>query len=249
MNINIQFSFVINNPLDFENEVTINETKLKTAFADNTIHINNNWSDAVNAGICTGSGNYTDPYIIMDLEIDGGGSGNCILIENSNAYFRIENCKLYNAGYSGALKLDHTENGLLINNDCSNNNDDGITLYYSKNITVLNNVINNNDIGILVRNGDSNAVINNTAMFCNRGICLSYTLHNNISGNILNNNKGSGLYLIHSSFNNVDKNIANFNDYEGFRLDSSNYNEFRKNEAKENKGMFIYIIINGFSIN
>ncbi|MFX1489388.1 MAG: hypothetical protein ACFFBI_09585, partial [Promethearchaeota archaeon] len=61
------------------------------------IYINNNWSDAKAAGICTGSGNYSDPYVIEDLVIDAGGSGSCIWIVNSSAFFKIENCTLYNS--------------------------------------------------------------------------------------------------------------------------------------------------------
>ncbi|MFX0142160.1 MAG: hypothetical protein ACFFDN_51455 [Candidatus Hodarchaeota archaeon] len=46
------------------------------------IHIDNNWTAAKSAGICTGNGTYSEPYVIDDFIIDGGGSGSCILIEN-----------------------------------------------------------------------------------------------------------------------------------------------------------------------
>lgn len=46
-------------------------------------------ADAKTAGICTGQGTYSDPYVIQDLVIDAGESGSCILIENSNDYFKI----------------------------------------------------------------------------------------------------------------------------------------------------------------
>ena len=73
-----------------------------------TIMINGNlgWIDFRNAGNCTGSGTDIDPYVIEDLIIDGQGSEPCILIGNSDVYFRIENCSLFNAlnisEYSGS---------------------------------------------------------------------------------------------------------------------------------------------------
>ena len=58
------------------------------------IHIDNNWSEAKIAGICTGLGTYGDPYIIQDLFINGNGTGNGITITSKNDYFRIENCTI-----------------------------------------------------------------------------------------------------------------------------------------------------------
>ena len=84
---------------------------MKISAVSGKIHINNNWSDAKVAGICTDSSTYSDPYIIEDLEIDGGGSGSCIFIENSNIPFRIENCTIYNSGRnSGDSGIIHSLN-------------------------------------------------------------------------------------------------------------------------------------------
>ena len=70
----------------------MDEDTPKTSMISGKIHINNNWSAAKAAGICTGNGTYSEPYIIEDLEIDAGGSGSGILIENSDVYVKIENC-------------------------------------------------------------------------------------------------------------------------------------------------------------
>ena len=77
-----------------------------------------NWSVAKADGICTGNGTYSEPYIIEDLVIDAGGSGSCISIENSDVYFIIENCTLYNSGgyYTAGIKLSYVDNSQLINN-------------------------------------------------------------------------------------------------------------------------------------
>ncbi|MFX1479626.1 MAG: hypothetical protein ACFFCI_16005, partial [Promethearchaeota archaeon] len=48
---------------------------IKITKVSGKIHISNNWSDAKIAGICTGSGNFSDPYIIEDLIIDARGTG------------------------------------------------------------------------------------------------------------------------------------------------------------------------------
>ncbi|MDX1799156.1 MAG: hypothetical protein R3255_10945, partial [Candidatus Lokiarchaeia archaeon] len=106
-----------NNVINLDNEY------LKISEISGKIHIINNsgWVDFKNAGNCTGSGTYSDPYVIEDLVIDAGGSGNCILIENSNVYFKIENCTLYNAGWGSdaGIRLLNVNNSLLIGNDCS----------------------------------------------------------------------------------------------------------------------------------
>ena len=105
----------INN--DFSNEINRN---LKISGISGKIHINNNWTDAKTAGICTGSGTYMDPYVIRDLIINSNYSGNCILIENSFIYFKIENCTLYNSGSHNwaGIRLKNVYNGILIDNNC-----------------------------------------------------------------------------------------------------------------------------------
>ncbi|GAG76376.1 unnamed protein product, partial [marine sediment metagenome] len=62
----------------------------RTSLIANSIHIDNNWTEAKAVyDWCTGSGLYTDPYVIKDLVINGAGLETCILIENSAFYFRI----------------------------------------------------------------------------------------------------------------------------------------------------------------
>jgi len=117
-----------NNEFDHEN--------LKISAVSGKIHINNNWSAAKTAGICTGNGTYSEPYVIEDLIIDGGGSGSCIWIENSNVFFKIENCTAINSGIGAGIRLGNVSNSRLINNNCSDNNYMGIYLRDSNNNTV-----------------------------------------------------------------------------------------------------------------
>lgn len=132
--------------INAENSEKINfyNENLKFSKVSEKIHINSNlgWSDAKTAGICSGEGTYSDPYIIEDLVIDGDGSGSCILIENSDVYFRITKCTVLNSGPSltdGGIKLYNVYNGQLINN------------------TVTNNIL-----GIFISTSDNNTVVGNT---------------------------------------------------------------------------------------
>ncbi|MFX1587277.1 MAG: hypothetical protein ACFFC1_03900, partial [Promethearchaeota archaeon] len=101
---------------EFNDDININNKNWNTSALSERIHIDNNWTDAKVAGICTGSGTYSDPFIIKDLEIDGGGAGNGIWIQNSDAYFKIENCTVYNSGSEkgdAGIRLESVSNGTL----------------------------------------------------------------------------------------------------------------------------------------
>ena len=81
-------------------------------------------------GVTGGSGTQSDPYIIEDWEIDGGGSGNGILIKNTDVYFVIQNCYIHHCGSlyaDSGIALLTVENGMVRNSICSNNGWNGIT--------------------------------------------------------------------------------------------------------------------------
>ena len=85
----INLSFITGNSnksSDYRDGSNLDNKNLKLSAISGKIHIINNsgWVDFRNAGNCTGNGTYSDPYVIEDLVIDGGGSGSCILIENSS---------------------------------------------------------------------------------------------------------------------------------------------------------------------
>ena len=179
-------------------------------------------------GICNGSGTWSDPYVIKDLIIDGFNSSHCIKVQNSNVYFRIENCTLYNAGtdwsseYAGIL-LDHTSNGFILDNNCSQNMYGIFLVSFSSNNTVYRNYANNNFYtGISL-----NSLCNNNTVFDNSannnsvfGIGISWNSHNNtISKNNATNNK-IGLAISSFSKNNIIKN--NNLSYNTFMGESNN---------------------------
>ncbi|MFX0000846.1 MAG: nitrous oxide reductase family maturation protein NosD, partial [Candidatus Hermodarchaeota archaeon] len=200
------------------------------------IHIIDNsvWLDFKNVGKCTGSGTYSDPYVIEDLIIDGGDSGICILIENSDVFFKIENCTFYKSGEfwgDAGIRLLGVSNGALINNNASYNRR-GIWLEDSNNNTISGNTVNNNgDEGIsLYFNNNYNTISGNTANN-NRGagILLEYDNNNNtISGNTANNNT-IGIGLLFSNNNNISGNTANFNSGAGITVSSCNNSTVSEN--------------------
>jgi parallel beta-helix repeat protein len=186
----------MNNP-KFTNEdpnITSNFNKefehdnLKISAVSGKIHIINNsgWVDFKNAGKCTGSGTYSDPYVIEDLIIDSGGSGTCIFIEDSDVYFTIQNCTVFNSGNTGSrtsgIYLKNVSNGKIINNNCSFNKN-GILTYSSKNNTILGNIANNNSrYGIYLDSQCNDTKIDeNTA-------CFNSDYHHSYNNLIINNN-------------------------------------------------------------
>ena len=159
--LTIQFSN-INQTIDIK--YSENEKKIKNSdFWDLTgtqIDIDDSvptkdWAyTALNYDWCTGKGTWMDPYVIENVTIDGLRSGNCIRIKNSNVFFIIRNCILFNAssgGTDGGIKLEDTNNGILINNNCSYNGGSGISIISCNNNTFMGNIANNNgEYGIYV---------------------------------------------------------------------------------------------------
>ncbi len=233
---------IINNNLNINrgssDDYNFNNENLQTSAVSGKIHIDNNWTAAKSAGICTGNGTYSEPYVIEDLVIDGGGSGSCILIENSNVYFKIENCTVFNSGsgtYDAGIELVSVSNGLLINNTASNHDNWGLYLAVSNNNTVSENVANNNDRGIVLIYSDNNTLSGNAANSNTfwYGINLIDSENNILSKNIVNSNL-NGIVLRESHNNTISENIANSNMYHGILLFDSHYNIFTQNMIKDN---------------
>jgi len=198
----------------FDNEI------LKTSEVSGKISINGNsgWADFKTAGKCTGDGTSSIPYVIEDLEIDGGGTGSCILIENSDVYFEIENCTVYNSGgiYGNAgISLSNVTNGQLINNTSSFNKDFGIAVKTCENITIGNNTLNNNSAGIYIRDpsfgtGTSvniNIVENKIYNHTGDGIYMYRTNNSYVSKNNVSSGRG-GIYLVFSNDVSVVNNLV-----------------------------------------
>jgi len=207
--ISTNFSFTTSDSyknFQYNHDIALDNENLKLSAVSGKIHIDNNWTAAKAAGICTGEGTYSDPYVIQNLEIDGGGSGSCIWIENSRVYFEIKNCRLFNAIYfsnAGGICLWNVSNGYVVDSQVSDNGYVGINLLGCNNNTILRN--------------DA----------CNQGIGLALQMSHNtlIKGNTFNNNTSdASLYLVLGSENNtILENTLNFNHHGiGFWYSSDN---------------------------
>ena len=275
--IGFAFSSIITTKLSFNGELRdkwkecsdktdLEDEKLKISKVSEKIHIDNNWTAIKAAGICTGNGTYSKPYIIEDLIIDGGNSGSCIFIENSNVYFRIENCTVYNSGSvrtEAGIKLSYVNNAQLFKNNCSKNYN-GMRLSDSNNITISGNTASNNWFGIYLFYCNDNRVLENNASdngskgivsyfgddniisgnIANDnfivGIELSECDYNIVSGNTARNSRDGGITLWFNYNNNISGNIASNNNY-GICIYHSNYNTVSGNTANDNNYYGIHL--------
>ena len=95
----------------------------------------------------TGSGTFQDPYLITNLEINGGGTESGISISNTNLPLIISYCKITNAGpegYHAGIKLDNAANISINSCNISNNLKNGILAENSQNLSIQDNTINLN---------------------------------------------------------------------------------------------------------
>ncbi|MBA7562285.1 hypothetical protein ES708_03937 [subsurface metagenome] len=241
--ITVNLSFIAGNnnkSSKYNNDINLDNKNLKISVVSEKIHIINNsgWVAFKNAGNCTGEGTYSDPYVIEDLVIDGGGSGSCIWIENSSVYFRIEKCSV---SYSSiGIRLSNVNNSLIITNNCSPHYY-GIYLSECNNNTISGNIANNNGFGIYLYDSNNNTISGNTANDnAGNGISVNYLWEsvsgNNIiiSGNTANNNE-NGIYLYTSNYSTISGNTANDNTYNGIVITGNN-NIISENNAINNSG-------------
>ncbi len=161
---------------------------------------NYNWSKTANENDwCFGSGTFSDPYVIENVTINGGRTGYCILIQNSNVFFEIRNCTFYDssnlAGAGGCIQLNSVSNGNIINCTIYNSDYGRIGIGLSNNCynnTIIENKIRNcKRMGIFFKtNCDENFILNNTLINNDYGIDIWIDCDNNI---ILNNTIKSNL--------------------------------------------------------
>lgn len=252
-------SGIINNNCDISRKVLSDFSKKDIRSSKNSVPFlidgNQGWVDFRNAGNCTGEGTYSEPYIIEDLVINGGGNGRLIEIRYSTVYFIIENCIITNGGEG--IYLYNVTNGRFINNNISNNYYGMYVHFYCKNNTIIsNNFEANDEIGIyLLFTYSDNKIYDN--YFTNNGlhgIDLSSSNGNYISGNIIKDTgDGShvgtqefGILLINDARYNVISNntILNSN-HEGVRISGSRYNSILNNKIHKNKGTGLHIYYYG----
>lgn len=222
-----------------------------------------NWTWAEGQVWCSGSGTFTDPYILKDLVIDGNNATSGIFIQNSNKFVRIENCSVYNSSsgtfpdYDAGIELLNVNNTILLNNILSNNQGSGMALGNINNCSVVENIANanlgngihltgsnNNNIlrntlysnfyGLYLTNGINNTISYNIAYNNWAGIGVLNSFFNNVSLNSAYNNTFMGIYVYESNSITVSGNTVNYNDVRGIELGSCNNSAIYNNTAKFN---------------
>ena len=205
---------------------------------------NKNWTyTASHYDWCSGSGNWTDPYVIENVTINGQISSSYIEINNSDACFIIRNCSLYNLGSSStkaSINLYNVDNGKIINCICIDNDSIGIYLFESNNNTLLENTVNEGwGIGIALDECNNNTLSGNTANYNYLGIYLDESSNNTLLGNNASNNT-IGIGLIYSENNTLSENLAN-NNYIGITFGGSKENKLSGNTVSNSKNDGIWL--------
>ncbi len=210
------------------------------------IHIDNNWSATASTyEWCSGLGTALNPYIIENVTIDAQNSGNCILIENTNDHFKIQNCTLINsqASPNSAIRLDSSSNGKILDNNITNNAGRGINLYDTTNIFIEDNHMVNNGYGITLTYSDGNIVSNNYIQDSGRyGIYIYQSDDNLIIENEVNHNGfyaiEHGIYItegsVDSTNNTIKHNYIHNNRLSGIRINSCDDNKIFGNIIENN---------------
>ena len=232
ISINLQFFTSDKNVIENDPLSEINDLKLSGLSGKINIVGEQGWIDFKNAGNCTGSGSYLDPFVIKDLVIDGQGSGSGIKINLSrNYFFRIENCTIFNC--SIGIELFSTDNGTLYQNYCSFNNV-GIYLHCPTRPTVITYGCFNNTI------------IENTANSNNYGIRLDWGAFGNLINNTANNNS-FGIY--HAGFPTIiSENTVNYNNVGLTLMGPGSNMGTSRNVAIDNRDYGIEIESFGFNL-
>jgi len=217
-----------------------------------------NWSrTALLTKWCSGSGSFSDPYVLSNLEIDANYTGSGMLISNSKKeYATIENCIILNANDSendAGIRVENSNNLTIIDNTCLNNADNGILFGAgcTKNLIINNHIEGiSTKVGIsLAENCNNNTIFNNTVFSTGVdttgiGIFLFVNCYfNEVLENSVINNFGIGISLSDRCSNNtISQNIVISNGLHGIALvGQCNDNDILANEVIQNalNGIFL----------
>jgi len=137
------------------------------------IYINGNSDFTFENGVTGGNGTESNPYIIEGWEIDIDSVGEAgvkgIQVKNTNAYFIIRNCKIYNGGThpNEGILFDQVINGKIENCEIYNTTN-GIWFLYSSNGTIINSSISCFDFTDIALSDSSHLIALNTTFDKNR---------------------------------------------------------------------------------
>jgi parallel beta-helix repeat protein len=191
-----------------------------------------------------GNGSFSNPYIIENITIDGGGVSSGIEIINSIKYFIVRNVTAYNShegsnpNYGAGIVLKNVENGAVIGNNCSFNSKRGLYLYNSRNVTVINNTIfSNNYYGLHLEESHNITVLMNEISQNSDGVYLRLSHDNNLTLNEIFSNTNAGINFGSSSDNHsIERNVIYDNRW-GIRIWNINTHHVLRDNNFTNNGI------------
>jgi parallel beta-helix repeat protein len=212
------------------------------------------WADWADEPWLKGLGTEKDPYMIKDLVIDAGGYFFCMLIMNSEAYFKIMDCAFSNTGPYGspdgrhaALILVSTQNGVIFKNNFFGSPEigtgSGIALIASFNNKIQKNLCCDNGPGIYLQYSSDNVIRQNLCERNQWGIMVSEGSNNNeITKNECYENLAHGIHLWgDSNGNRVSKNLCSNNGGSGIILEGCYGNVIVDNDCRGNSAPNLYL--------
>lgn len=218
----------------------------KPEYTSGFVYINDDvpghsWEDWRAQPWLKGSGTKEDPYMIKDLTIEVSGSFFAMMIEGSNAHFKIMKCTFRNIGGEGtaALILLGTQNGVIFKNTFYGSNT-GIALIGSENNIVQKNLCYENTVtGIYNRWGMFNNIKQNDCKNNENGIVIESAHKTIIEKNDCTGNGLTGIALITQNEENTPKdNIIYANKVEnnqvGIYLGDADKNDIFRNIVAQN---------------
>lgn len=195
-----------------------------------------NWTWAESQDWCNGLGTWGAPYIIENVTINCNKTDYGITIRDSTAYFRIQNCTIFNSDLDygdAAIRLLYLSKGTIYNNTLSKGR--GIYTLQADNISISENIINDNlGAGIYASSSDDIKIIDNT--FKNNSYHAIRTSGGNyhyIIGNTIEDSHGSGVYT-NGDFMNITGNTM-FNNTRGITIEHSEGNYVEGNHLNNNE--------------
>lgn len=198
-----------------------------------------------------GSGTSEDPFIIEGLNITT--YSDCgIYITSTTKYFIIRNCYINANEQSIYLKNIAKGTGNVENNFCSNSqigNGVGIEVENSENLIVTNNICTDNDYyGILVSNSNNSTLKNNTCSRNRVGIIVFSSENSLLYNNTCVENENVGIEIMWSTSSIVERNICSKNNEFGMVLWDSNETLVIENTISESKEDGIFLSNNNDTI-
>ncbi|MFX1445085.1 MAG: right-handed parallel beta-helix repeat-containing protein [Promethearchaeota archaeon] len=183
---------------------------LKISSNGQIIIINSNYE--LNQTASSGNGTLANPYIIRDKKIDANGNTYGILINNTNKFFSLINCTVFNASYG--LFIHNVSKGKVYDCYFRDNSIAGIKLFNcSKNAINYNYIYSNNHYGIVFNRSNNNEISGNY-LWDNQhsGIYLNCSNYNNITSNLLTNHDNA-IYLLNSNHSYIAYNFGSSNNH------------------------------------